>query len=122
MKHIIKDVNPPRRLSIFEYDTLRRILQSNFDGHEDLFRQLEGLRVKVDCETCATIEFAVDPSHSKADVKYRVPAEALGSDIDGIRIHFLIHVVDGFLHELEVFREDSEPILKMPEADSLIVF
>jgi hypothetical protein len=29
---------------------------------------------------------------------------------DGVIIHVLLHVVDGFMDELEIFREDSTPI------------
>jgi hypothetical protein len=37
-----------------------------------------------------------------------VPVEADLEDDDGVTIHVL-HVLDGYLNELEVYREDSSP-------------
>jgi len=42
-----------------------------------------------------------------AHVARRVPVEAELEDVDGVTIHVLLHVVQGFLNELEVFREDG---------------
>lgn len=122
MQHYIKEVIPPRPMNNFECNVLRHILSYEFHGQGELKHQAEGARVKVECETCPTVEFVVDSSHPKANVKYRIPIEAVGEDTDGVRIHFLVHVVDGYLYKLEIFREDSEPILKMPEIDLLSVF
>jgi hypothetical protein len=33
--------------------------------------------------------------------------EAEFEDRDGVTVHILLHVMDGFLNELEIFREDS---------------
>ncbi|WP_448721617.1 DUF6984 family protein [Microbacterium natoriense] len=35
-------------------------------------------------------------------------------DRDGVRVHLLLHVVDGYLDELEVLRGDSGPIMSRP--------
>lgn len=44
-----------------------------------------------------------------AEVAVRVPVEATVEDSDGIIVHVLLHVVGGYLNELEIYREDSEP-------------
>jgi hypothetical protein len=38
-----------------------------------------------------------------------------------MKIHILVHVVDGFLAELEIYREDGEAIRRMPDPNSLEV-
>jgi hypothetical protein len=40
-------------------------------------------------------------------------------DTDGVLIHVLLHVVDGFMNELEIFREDSGPILRSLSSDDM---
>lgn len=122
MKHIIKDLVPHRPLKEFEYDVLESMLSHNFQGQTELFKQLDGVKVSSECKTCPTVEFVVPSSYPKAEVKHRIPVEAVAEDSDGVKIHFLVHVVNGYLFELEVFREDSERILKIPDIDSLLVF
>jgi hypothetical protein len=48
-----------------------------------------------------------------------VPVEAVAPDSDGVPVHFLLHVVDGLAREVEVFREDSAPIRRLPVAAQL---
>jgi hypothetical protein len=45
-----------------------------------------------------------------AEVEVRVPVEAALEDSDGTTVHVLLHVVDGYMREVEVYREDSEPV------------
>ena len=64
------------------------------------------------------MEFAVDDGQL-AEVTRRIPVEAEAEDSDGVSIHFLLHVVDGVVHELEVYREDSGPVLHRPRPEQL---
>jgi hypothetical protein len=43
-------------------------------------------------------------------------------DIDSIHIHVLLHVVDGFMNELEIYKDDSSRVQKVPPAEDLTVF
>ena len=56
---------------------------------------------------------------NRALVKRRIPIEAEGLDSDGVKVHFLLHVLDGFMAELEIYREDSKPVLSPPDPRSL---
>jgi len=47
----------------------------------------------------------------KAKVKRRIPAEAEFRDTDGVLIHILLHVIDGKVNELEIYKEDGSPII-----------
>ena len=55
----------------------------------------------------------------KAPVIKRIPVEAETEDADGVPIHLLLHVVDGKVAELEVYKDDGSPITKMPAASQL---
>jgi hypothetical protein len=63
-------------------------------------------------------EFATPPS-ATAKTKYQVPIEAKSIDSDGMGITVMLHVVDGQLYELEIYRLDGEPISQMPTPESL---
>ena len=56
-------------------------------------------------------------------VVQRVPVEAEAEDIDGVTVHVLLHVIDGYIDELEIYRDDSAPLRGTirPEALSIIV-
>jgi hypothetical protein len=34
----------------------------------------------------------------------------ISSERDGVTVHVLLHIVDGLMKELEVYREDSAPV------------
>jgi hypothetical protein len=52
-------------------------------------------------------------------VKRRIPIEAEALDSDGVKIHILLHVVHGFMDEIEIFREDLLMVKQLPEPSSL---
>jgi hypothetical protein len=63
----------------------------------------------------------VDPLTKPADVIRRIPVEAEYDDGDGIRVHLLLHVLNGYMNELEVFREDSGPVLESADPNRLYI-
>jgi hypothetical protein len=54
-----------------------------------------------------------------AVVARRIPTEAEALDSDGTVIHYLLHVSEGKIHELEIFREDSLPTQRRPAPEEL---
>jgi hypothetical protein len=119
----MKELIDPRVLTRQERELLELLLTKNFPGREELRHQLESARV---CGEYGlgdpTVVLCVDQSAAKhASVDHRIPVEANGSDSDGMKIHILVHVVDGFLAELEIYREDGEAIRRMPDPNSLEV-
>ncbi len=56
-----------------------------------------------------SLEFARS-EQTPAEVVRRIPVEAELDDSDGVTIHLLLHVVDGLVKELEVYRDDSGPV------------
>ena len=120
--HAPKPDIPPRNLLTHERDILDRLMMRNFPGSSALAEQSKITKVSGECACgCSSIIFSVPAHAPTAAVLQRVPVEAASKDVDGMGLHFLLHVVGGILHELEIFREDSAPLKKLPEASSLAV-
>jgi hypothetical protein len=60
-------------------------------------------------------------SSAPAKTYLRVPVEGAARDADGALIGILVHVVDGYLSELEYVRYDGDPMLRVPDADQVAV-
>jgi hypothetical protein len=109
-----------RPLSAPEMDLLQRLVSADFQGAEALRRQLADTLVEpIDRDGSLRLR-PVDPT--PAAVSRRIPVEATYADADGVLVHVLIHVINGALHELEVYREDSGAVVVAPpDASSLEV-
>ncbi|HXX15395.1 MAG TPA: hypothetical protein VEJ47_10885 [Candidatus Eremiobacteraceae bacterium] len=99
---------------------MRRLLTADFAGKEALARQLDRCRVRI-IDTEGTLLLEPSRDADPAVVLKRIPVEAEATDEDGIRIHFLLHVVGGFIRELEVYKDDGSRIKRMPRPDELAV-
>lgn len=69
-----------------------------------------------------SVQLKVEGDHSQAEVESRVPVEGEVEDLDGMGIEVLLHVVNGYLHELEVYRRDGGVIERQPSAENMKVF
>lgn len=121
-RHQFQEVLPPRALSGEERHLMAFLLSEPFPGREVLGKQLESARVSAQCASCPTVTFKVERRASPpAPVRRRIPteAESLGATWDPAGVHVLLHVVDGYLDELEVYRNDGEPIPALPSPESL---
>lgn len=88
---------------------LQLILAGGYAGGRQLRAQLEELSV-ASIDGDGSLRLSTQASEP-ATVDRRVPVEASYLDRDGTRVHLLVHVSDGYLDELEVYREDSSPVL-----------
>lgn len=107
-----------RPLTAREQALLNRLFQEEFEGSEELSNQLSTALVKPIDEN-GSLEFIVRAPPATA-VKSRVPVEATGSDTDGVPVHLLLHVVEGLLHELEIYRADGDAVRRLPSPQELI--
>ena len=117
-------LHPPRHLTLWEHDVLEALLAVPFPGSEELREQLGSVAVSEEYgggDPSVIFEVArhVAPS---APVRRRIPVEAEGPDEDGTTIHVLLHVVDGYGWELELFRPDGNDVKRAPDARSLVLF
>ncbi len=84
----------------------------DFNGSDELRGQLRSCSATPtgDPDNYGSIYLTTD-STVKAPVTWRVPVEGFARDKDGAEIVILLHIVDGFLNELEFVRSDGELML-----------
>lgn len=106
-----------RQFTTNERQIIDRLLGTDFQGKHEIREQLNHCLVKqIDKEGSLKFRIKTD---IKANVKRRIPIEAEVEDEDGTLIHVLLHVVDGKLDELEFYKEDGSPIIKVPDPSKL---
>jgi hypothetical protein len=114
-----------RPLSKRESEVLARLLTPDFPGKRELMEQAKGALARpLDPE--GSIALLPRVGTSSAEVVQRVPVEGdweePGEEPNGPRVHVLLHVVRGFLDELEIYRDDLEPITGAMRPEELNVF
>lgn len=105
-----------------ELALLRRLLSQPFRGAEELRSQAEAaLLSRADSRGSPAWRIQIPRTIQRAEVSHRTPAGAewVAPDVDGCMVHFVVHVVDGYLDEVEVFREDGGPLNRLPQVSEL---
>jgi len=88
------------------------LISSEFLGRAEVLAQLRSCHVRaIDEEGSLEIRTSCD---QQALVRYRVCTELYGPDLDGTQISVMLHVVDGFCQEIEIYKLDGSPIQRMP--------
>src|SRR6266508_4211420 len=115
--------DPPRDLNTLERGILVALLSRDFPGRQELLRQTQSVRISEEHTSAGKILIlTVDEAASdRADVETRVPVEAQGRDTDGMSILILLHVLNGYLAEIELIRGDGGTIQVMPNPADLVV-
>jgi hypothetical protein len=108
-----------RDFTTHEQGIIDRLLEKAFPGRDEICEQMKKCLVRTIDED-ESLEFLVQ-SNVKANVKRRIPIEAELQDADGVLIHLLLHVVDGKVNELEIYKEDGSPIIESPDPSKLKV-
>jgi hypothetical protein len=110
-----------RDLTRSERAILDCLLDHDFPGRDEIAQQLVNCSVRVIDEN-GSLEFQINSPIKASSVRSRVPTEGEAEDSDGVIIHFLLHVVDGVLRELEIYKEDNSTLLAMPDINAIRVF
>ena len=113
--------NSWRPPSIEERNVLRRLAATEFDGSNEVLQQIEECSVR-EIDANGSLAITVSPTRPLAAVRYRVPAEGEYQDIDGIAVHVLLHIVDGRVAELELYKEDNTAIQDRDGLEAMSVF
>lgn len=111
-----------RPLSDLELAMLQKLLSAQSSGRDALLGQVPDLTARqIDGQ--GSLKFGPLFDVPRADVAYRVPVEAELDDSDDIPIHVSLHVVNGLIDELEIYREDSSSIQRdlSPDEFRLVV-
>lgn len=104
----------------WEERLIARLLSVEFPGRKEITEQLKDCLAKI-LDQDGSLGFQIR-SKTLAPVEKRVPVEAEGKDADGHPIHVLLHVVQGRVTELEIYREDGAPVQRMPDPHNWEVF
>jgi len=111
-----------RPLNDGERELLARMLVAEFPGIVEVRAQIAASSIlRCDVVGGVVFTFGVADDAVRVEVSGPVPVEAEGVDEDGMGIHILLHVEDGKVRELEIYREDGLPIRHVPLADSVRV-
>jgi len=103
-----------RMISPLEYELICRIIEYPVEsrypivpiGADDVIEEIRGE---------STIRFRYGGEIRRRQKKYQVEAESL--DVDGMTVHALLFVADGRVTELEMFKDDSSGIIRLPSAE-----
>ncbi len=97
-----------RSLHDGEQELIRTLLSVAFPGRDALVEQVSNMRGRtIDGDGSLELRVLKGP---RAAVVRRIPVEAQVEDVDRMMIHVLLHVVDGYAMELELYRDDSRPV------------
>jgi hypothetical protein len=109
-----------REPSSKERELLDLILNHEFPGQAELVSQIPGLHVT---EVNVNGWLALYPICGlPAPVRYLVPIEASYQDADGTVVHISLHVVDGYMRDFEVFKEDGSLVIDHAHDHDLTFF
>lgn len=108
-----------RPLTPHERAVLSALLVEPFAGRDQLVRQLDHVQARrIDDEgSLAMTAIGAVP----APVLYPVPVDGSMLDVDGVPVHVLLHVIDGYMNELEIYKADRSKPLRMIDPESLTV-
>src|ERR1041385_4395678 len=88
------------------------LLSASFPGKEELHMQIDSAKFEI-IDKNGSLKI-VPRSFIKAPLEKTIPVEAWANDQDGILIQVMLFASFGFANMLEVLREDSEPVIKLP--------
>lgn len=97
--------------SQIEKTWLEVMLCVDFLGKEIILKQLDKAQISRDYNVgYISLKLKVDKNIQKFPYQIRVPIEMRVTGKYDVPIVFLLHVIDGFVDELEIFSADSSPI------------
>jgi len=98
---------------------LRLLSAAPFPGRDDLLAQVEKASARtIDEDGSISVRSAIV---RRAAVTTRIPVEGEAQDTDGVTIHYLLHVVNGQIDELEVYKDDSSRVRRQAQPEDLRV-
>jgi uncharacterized protein DUF6984 len=104
-------VTPSRELLASERSLLQQLLDARPVGESALREQLKTARVRAESSGASrSVWLDVDERSPRSKGSPRVPVSGEAPDEDGLPIAVLLHVVDGLVQELEIYRVDGAPI------------
>jgi hypothetical protein len=113
--------------SNIELELIHQLLKQPFQGRDQLREQLIGMKVRNFPNESFSLQLKVN-NLVPAKTDFRIPVEAYHSDSgdvsDGLgnQVRIYLHVVDEYMNELELVKDDGSPITNFPEPLRLFMF
>lgn len=99
-----------RDFNKFEKSIIEELLSKPFQGRDILLEQLNNAKVNGQCTCgCLSVTISVSQESRKFPFKARIPVE-INVVQQEVPVMILLHVVEGYINELEILRADSEPL------------
>jgi hypothetical protein len=112
---------PLRRATAFENGILRTIVAAD-ETLRHFDEQIAGATVvQIDSYGSIRIEPIGGRTVVRSQPMRKLPAEGKVKDSDGIEIHFLLFAQQGWLCELQIYKDDGSPIYRRISAEDLEV-
>lgn len=105
-----------RDLTHAEVEFIRALLREPFQGRDELLQQLPGIRGKRVDEDGSIQLSATGP---RATVITRVPVTGYAADVDGVTVEVLLHVVNGVMDEVEMYRHAEGNVMALPDPSTM---
>jgi hypothetical protein len=108
-----------RSLTRDERALIEKMLSDPFPGRDELRSQLEVATAKrIDREGSLALHVSSGPL---AAAVRSVPTEAWCPDRDGVMIRLLLHIRNGRMFELEMYKDDGTEIQRAPTARDILL-
>jgi hypothetical protein len=106
---------PYREITSAERALLERLLSFPSNGGERVAARVENYSVR-ELDEEGSLKFAHSAGAGSAQLEQKkFPVEAQCQDTDGVWIHALLFLVGDKFDELEIYKDDSSPIARMPK-------
>ena len=109
-----------RQLETSEMEQLKKFLDHEFLGRDELRLQLASLTAnRIDENGSLVLKSGVN---NRADVLCSCPTGGICLDADGGEICVMLHVKNGVMHLLDIFKEDGSELQRPPNAEALFAY
>ncbi len=112
----LAEARPPTEA---ERRILDKLLRQEFPGREEIRNQLRTYLVSTADENGSLSLYPDKPA--KVPVVSSVPAWGKTRDADGVMVYVRLHVIQGWVKELEIARDDASHVMRPPEPQALTV-
>ena len=109
-----------RPLTDYEKQLVLKLLEALLNGAQ-YAEQLNNVQVSRWAGD-SSLKFEFRESVGSLGNEMGIPVEGEFKDVDGVPIHVLLHVKDGRLHILEIYKENGSEVIRMPPAADLQIF
>lgn len=118
-QHLQKCYKVKRDFTDEEQKWLNKLMSIDFPGREILKNQINQAKVTGSCLCgCKSISLHIERLSPQFPYPIRVPIEMMVYEDKSAPIIFYLHVVGGYVAELEVFRADSTKIEAINSVDN----